>query len=149
MAIKTFFDFCSGIGGGRLGLELAGLTCVGYSETARLAPITYNLLFNTHNESNYGNLKHIDCKNLPQFDLLIAGFPCQTFSVIGRKEGFDDIRGQIIFHLARILRETNPSCFLLENVRGLLTHNKGQTMSIIINELRKSGYDVIYKVLTS
>lgn len=149
MTLKTFFDFCSGIGGGRLGLELAGLECVGYSETARLAPITYNLLFNTQNEINYGNLKYIDCNTLPQYDLLIAGFPCQSFSVIGRKDGFEDIRGQIIFHIAKILRNTQPSCFLLENVRGLVTHNNGKTIATIMKELRLSGYDVIYKVLTS
>ncbi len=149
MKIKTFFDFCSGIGGGRLGLELAGLECVGYSETARLAPITYNLMFDTTNEKNYGNLKYINCKMLPSFDLLIAGFPCQTFSVIGRQDGFKDIRGQIIFHLANILKETQPTSFILENVKGLVTHNNGKTMQTIMKLLREAGYDVIYKVLTS
>ena len=81
--------------------------------------------------------------------MLIAGFPCQTFSVIGRKEGFDDTRGQLIFHIARILQETQPKCFLLENVKGLVTHNKGATINIILNELNRVGYDVTYKVLTS
>lgn len=149
MNIQTFFDFCSGIGAGRLGLEQAGLQCVGYSDTARLAPITYRLLHNTDNEKNYGNLKRIKCESLPKFDLLIAGFPCQTFSVIGRKDGFSDDRGQIIFHLARILGETKPTCFLLENVKGLVTHDKGKTLKIIINELNRVGYNVDYRVLTS
>ena len=81
--------------------------------------------------------------------MLIAGFPCQTFSVIGRKEGFSDDGGQIIFHLARILEETQPKCFLLENVKGLVTHDKGKTIKVIINELNRVGYDVTYKVLTS
>lgn len=149
MNINTFFDFCSGIGGGRLGLALSGLTCVGYSDTARLAPLTYNLMFDTSNEQNFGNLKRIKANSLPNYDLLIAGFPCQSFSVIGRKEGFQDIRGQIIFHLARILKETQPTCFLLENVKGLVTHNKGETFKIILDELNSAGYDVTYKVLTS
>lgn len=149
MNIQTFFDFCSGIGAGRLGLEQAGLKCVGYSDTARLAPITYRLLHNTDNEKNYGNLKRIKCETLPDFDLLIAGFPCQTFSVIGRKDGFSDDRGQIIFHLARILEETQPACFLLENVKGLVTHDKGKTLQIIIDELKRVGYNVDYRVLTS
>lgn len=149
MAIETFMDFCSGIGGGRLGLEQAGLKCVAYSDTARLAPITYGLMFNTDGEKNYGNLKRIKTENLPHFDMLIAGFPCQTFSVIGRKDGFSDDRGQIIFHLARIIEETQPVCFLLENVKGLVTHDNGNTLKIILNELNKVGYDIAYKVLTS
>lgn len=149
MPIKTFFDFCSGIGGGRLGLEMSGLQCVGYSDTARLAPITYRLMHETINEKNYGNLKRIKTDTLPQFDLLIAGFPCQTFSVMGRKEGFSDTRGQIIFHLVRILSEVKPSCFILENVKGLVTHDKGNTLKIILKELDEAGYDVTYNVLSS
>ena len=149
MQIKTFFDFCSGIGGGRLGLEMTGLQCVGYSDTARLAPITYRLMHETINEKNYGNLKRIKTDTLPQFDLLIAGFPCQTFSVMGRKEGFSDTRGQIIFHLVRILSEVKPSCFILENVKGLVTHDKGNTLKIILKELDEAGYDVTYNVLSS
>ena len=112
MEIKTFFDFCSGIGGGRLGLEKAGLSCVGRSETSRLADTTYKLMHNTDNDINYGNLKKLGRDKLPDFDMLIAGFPCQTFSVIGRKDGFSDDRGQIIFQLSRIMREMQPKCFL-------------------------------------
>lgn len=149
MQIKTFMDFCSGIGGGRLGLEQAGLKCVAYSDSARLAPITYNLMFDTAGEKNFGNLKRIKVDTLPKFDLLIAGFPCQSFSVIGRKSGFSDDRGQIIFYLAKIIKETQPTCFLLENVKGLVTHNKGLTLKIILNELNKAGYNVTYKVLSS
>ena len=137
MIPETFFDFCSGIGAGRLGLEQCGLTCVGHSDTSRLADTTYRLLHNAAKDKNFGNLKRLNGVNLPQYDVLIAGFPCQTFSVIGRKEGFSDDRGQIIFHLARILEETQPKCFLLENVKGLITHDNGKTIKIIINELRQ------------
>lgn len=149
MQIHTFFDFCSGIGGGRLGLEQAGLRCVGRSETSRLADITYCTMHNTDNELNYGNLKKITGKKIPKYDLLIAGFPCQTFSVIGRQEGFSDDRGQIIFHLSRILKETSPTCFILENVKGLVTHDNGKTIKIILKELSNVGYTVSYRVLTS
>ncbi len=149
MQISTFFDFCSGIGGGRLGLEQVGLKSVGYSDTSRLSATTYRFMFDTSNEKNWGNLKKVKSENLPKFDLLIAGFPCQTFSVMGRKAGFDDARGQIIFHLARILEGTQPKCFLLENVRGLVTHDKGETLKIILDRLNKAGFDVAYKVLTS
>ena len=128
---------------------MSGLQCVGYSDTARLAPITYRLMHETINEKNYGNLKRIKTDTLPQFDLLIAGFPCQTFSVMGRKEGFSDTRGQIIFHLVRILSEVKPSCFILENVKGLVTHDKGNTLKIILKELDEAGYDVTYNVLSS
>lgn len=147
--IKNFFDFCSGIGGGRLGLEQAGLECVGRSETSRLSDTTYRLMHNTKNDINYGNLKKISGDIIPAFDLLIAGFPCQTFSVIGRQDGFSDDRGQIIFQLARILRETQPTCFILENVKGLVTHDKGKTIKVILNELTNSGYTVSYRILTS
>ncbi len=149
MTINTFFDFCSGIGGGRLGLEQAGLRCVGRSETSRLADTTYRLMHNTHNESNYGNLKKITADKIPAFDLLIAGFPCQTFSVIGRQEGFSDDRGQIIFHLSRIIKEVQPICFILENVKGLVTHDGGKTLKIILDELNSVGYDTSYRILTS
>ncbi len=149
MKISTFFDFCSGIGAGRLGLENCGLKSVGYSDTSRLSITSYKLLHNTQSENNYGNLKKIKGENLPHFDMMIAGFPCQAFSVIGRKAGFSDDRGQIIFHLIRLLTETKPKCFLFENVRGLVSHDKGKSLSIILNELNNAGYDVIYKVLSS
>ncbi len=140
---------CSGIGGGRLGLEKAGLKSVGRSDTSRLSDQTYKLMFGVQDEKNFGNLKRIKLDQMPDFDVLIAGFPCQTFSVIGRKAGFTDIRGQIIFHIANILKEKQPSCFILENVRGLITHNNGESLKIILAELENSGFDVTYKVLTS
>lgn len=149
MEINSFLDLCSGIGGGRLGLEFAGLKCVGYSDTSRLSVITYKQLFDTSNEKYFYNLKKIKTTDLPDYDLLIAGFPCQTFSVIGRKEGFSDNRGQIIFHIARILSESKPKCFILENVKGLVTHDKGNTIKTIINELNNSGFNVVYRVLTT
>lgn len=147
--IKTFFDFCSGIGAGRLGLEQCGLVCVGHSDTSRLADTTYKILHNADNEINHGNLKRLKGEKLPNYDLLIAGFPCQTFSVIGRQEGFKDDRGQIIFHLARLLRESKPKCFILENVKGLVTHDDGKTLKIIINELNSCGYITSYRVIAS
>lgn len=149
MQVNTFLDLCSGIGGGRLGLEQAGYKSVGYSDTSKLAVKTYSLLHDVTDEPYFYNLKRIKCETLPDYDLLIAGFPCQSFSVIGRKDGFFDTRGQIIFHIARILNETKPKAFLLENVKGLVTHDKGKTIATIISELNGAGYDVTYKVLTS
>lgn len=140
---------CSGIGGGRLGLERAGMKSVGYSDTSRLSVTTYKLLFETCGEQNYGNLRRIKTSLLPRFDLLIAGFPCQTFSVIGRRDGFDDNRGQLIFDIAKILDETRPKAFILENVKGLVSHNKGETLKTILKTLNDSGFNVVYRVLNS
>ncbi len=149
IVLQTFFDFCSGIGGGRLGLEYCGLESVGYSETSRLSAATYKLMHDPDNENNIGDLRKAKTEELPDFDILIAGFPCQTFSVIGRKAGFDDSRGQIIFHLARIIEEKKPKCFILENVRGLVTHDDGKTLKIIMKLLSDCGYVVSYRVLSS
>ncbi|MEG1668603.1 DNA cytosine methyltransferase [Chryseobacterium sp.] len=144
-----FFDFCAGIGAGRLGLEKAGMTCVGYSEINRSAIKSYGLLHNVYGEKNYGNLTKINPEELPDFDLLIAGFPCQTFSVMGRQEGFNDERGQIIYHLISILKAKRTKYFILENVKGLTTHDDGKTLKIILSALEEAGYHVEYNVLTS
>ena len=149
MILNTFLDLCSGIGGGRLGLEENGLKCIAYSDTSRLAKRTYELMHDTTDEKYFYNLKRIKTEELPAYDMLIAGFPCQSFSVIGRKDGFTDFRGQIIFHIAHILEESQPKCFLLENVKGLVTHDKGETLKIILKELDRVGYSVTYKVMTS
>lgn len=147
--MMTFFDFCSGIGAGRLGLERAGMKCVGYSEISRSSIASYKLLHDTEGEKNYGNLTKINPEELPEFDLLIAGFPCQTFSVIGRQEGFNDKRGQIIFHIINILKARKIKYCILENVKGLTTHDKGKTLQTILKALEDAGYLVNYKVLTS
>lgn len=144
-----FFDFCAGIGAGRLGLEKAGMTCVGYSEINRSAIKSYNLLHKTINEKNYGNLTKINVEDLPDFDLAIAGFPCQTFSVIGRQEGLKDTRGQIIFHILKLLVAKKTKYFLFENVKGLITHDGGKTIQTILDALKNSGYAVQHKVLSS
>ena len=149
MRLNTFLDLCSGIGGGRLGLERSGMKSVGYSDTSRLSVTTYKLLFGAEDEKNYGNIRKIKVETLPEFDLLIAGFPCQTFSVIGRRDGFEDIRGQLIFNIANILKQRQPRAFILENVRGLVSHNKGQTIKTILQLLDDSGFDTTYSVLTS
>ena len=142
-----FIDFCSGIGGGRLGLELAGMQCVAHSEIDSDADYTYNIFFNDKN--NLGDLKLIKMEDIPECDLLIAGFPCQTFSIVGKREGFNDDRGQIIYHLANILQKKNISYFILENVKGLVNHNKGETLKQILKILDNAGYSVFYQILNS
>lgn len=143
----TFIDFCSGIGGGRLGLELNGMHCLAHSEIDPSADKTYQLFFDDNN--NLGDLTKIDIQKLPDFDLMLAGFPCQAFSIVGKRAGFGDERGQIIYHLVDILTQKRPTYFILENVKGLVNHNKGETLKSIVNLLEKTGYDVSWKVLDS
>lgn len=147
MNYLTFMDFCSGIGGGRLGLELNGMQCVGHSEIDPEPDATYQIFFN--DRDNLGDLTKIDIQKLPDFDVMLAGFPCQTFSIVGKRKGFEDDRGQIIYHLADILTWKRVPYFILENVKGLVNHNKGQTLKSIIQLLEQCGYDVYYQVLDS
>lgn len=143
-----FIDFCAGIGGGRLGLTNLGLDCVGFSEIDKYAEKTYREFFEGE-EKNYGDLMKVNTKELPSFDLMIAGFPCQSFSVIGQRKGMNDSRGQVIYGLIKIMLEKNLSYFILENVKGLVNHESGNTLKIILEELDKAGYKVYYKVLNS
>ena len=99
-----FIDFCAGIGGGRLGLENLGMRCVVFSEIDKGAEKTYREFFG-EDEKNHGDLTKINTNDLPDFDLMIAGFPCQTFSVIGQRKGMCDHRGQIIFSLIKIMKK--------------------------------------------
>lgn len=145
-----FFDFCSGIGGGRLGLQNNSFKCVGFSEIDEEAIKTYSSLFDNANEKNYGDLTKIPPKTLPDFDVLISGFPCQTFSIVGKREGLGDKdKGQIIFYITKILRKKQPKFFILENVKGLINHNKGNTLKTIISLLESSNFRVFYKVLNT
>ncbi|MGL6121031.1 MAG: DNA cytosine methyltransferase, partial [Fusobacteriaceae bacterium] len=145
-----FIDFCSGIGGGRLGLEKADplFSCIGYSEIDKEAIKTYQVLHGK-DEKNHGDLMEIDHSNLPNFELMIAGFPCQTFSVIGLRNGFNDERGKIIYGLLKILEAKSIPFFIFENVKGLSNHNNGESLSHITKELEKIGYHVEWKILNS
>ena len=142
-----FFDFCAGIGGGRLGLENAGFKCVGHSEIDKNPAATYDIFF--EKSFNWGDLMKINPIELPEFDIMISGFPCQTFSIVGKRDGFNDNRGLVIYGLAKIIKEKKLKGFILENVKGLISHNGGETLKIIINLLEELGYDITYKVLNS
>ena len=144
----TFIDFCAGIGGGRLAFEKLGLICLGFSEIDKNAEKTYRL-FHGEKEINYGDLTNINMDELPDFDVMVGGFPCQTFSVIGQRKGMSDKRGEIIFHLIDIMKKKNVKFFLLENVKGLVNHDNGRSLKIILEALDEAGYYVNWKVLNS
>lgn len=120
--------------------------CVGYSEIDRYAIQTYEKYFN---HKNYGDIRKINAKGLPDFDLLIGGFPCQSFSVAGKRKGFKDTRGTLFFEIARIVAAKRPKLLLLENVKGLLSHQEGRTFGTIISTLDELGYDLQWEVLNS
>ncbi len=143
-----FIDFCAGIGAGRLGLQNLGLSCVGFSEIDKHSEYTYREFFGQE-EKNHGDLMKINAKDLPDFDLMIAGFPCQSFSVIGQRKGMNDHRGQIIYGLIKIMNAKNLPYFILENVKGLVNHEGGKTLQVILEELDKAGYKVYHRVLNS
>ncbi len=147
MSKIKFIDFCSGIGAGRLGLELLGLECVAHSEINSDSDYTYKTFFNDNR--NLGDLTTLNFDTIPTCDILIAGFLCQTFSIVGKRAGFEDERGQIIYHLKDILQAKNIPYFIFENVKGLVNHDRGKTLKSIIELLNNSGYEVAYKVLNS
>ena len=144
-----FMDFCAGIGGGRIGLENLGMSCLGYSEIDKDAEITYKHFFG-NNEKNFGDLTKINPDDLPGFDFLIGGFPCQTFSIIGNRCGLrDKERGQVIYGLINLLKAKDVKYFILENVKGLVNHDKGNTLKIVLELLKNAGYKVNHKILNS
>lgn len=121
--------------------------CVGYSEIDKYATKVYERHFPTH--ENYGDITKINADELPDFDCLVGGFPCQAFSIAGKRGGFDDTRGTLFFDLARILRAKQPRLFVFENVKGLLNHDSGRTFATIIQTIDELGYDCQWQVLNS
>ena len=144
-----YFSMFSGIGGFEYGMEQSDyeFECVGYSEIDKYARSIYEKHFPNH--INYGDATRIDTKSLPDFDLLVGGFPCQAFSIAGKRRGFDDTRGTLFFEIARILKDKRPNYFLLENVKGLLYHNQGETFKTILEVLTDLGYNVQWEIYNS
>ena len=121
--------------------------CIGFSEIDKYAIQIYQQHFPEH--KNYGDIKTINASELPDFDLLVGGFPCQSFSIAGKRGGFSDTRGTLFFEIARILKAKKPIQLLLENVKGLLSHDDGRTFKTIISTLDELGYDLQWQVLNS
>lgn len=143
----SFIDLFAGIGGIRLGFESVGGHCVFSSEFDESACKTYEANFGEHPS---GDITKIAAKDIPDFDVLLGGFPCQAFSIIGKKEGFEnETCGTLFFEIERILKEKKPKAFMLENVRNLTAHDKGNTFKVIRTHLEALGYTVYAKVLNA
>ncbi len=148
-----FIDLFAGIGGIRLAYQNVGGKCVFSSEYNKYAKVTYEANFG---EVPFGDITIIDENGIPDHDVLLAGFPCQPFSIagvskknsLGRNHGFlDETQGTLFFDIARILKAKKPKAFMLENVKNLVAHDKGRTFEVIYNTLDKLGYSVHFKVL--
>ena len=142
----TFIDLFAGIGGFRLALESLGGECVFSSEIDKFAAATY---YNNFGDYPDGDITLIESHSIPDHDFLCAGFPCQPFSIAGRRLGFEDSRGTLFFEVARILKEKKSKGFILENVSGLVNHDKGRTLRVILDVLSEIGYTVECKLLNA
>ena len=144
---ETYFSLCQGIGGFDDGLNKAGFKCVGGCEIDEYAKgISY---YKYKGIKIWKDATKVDPDDLPDFGLLTCGFPCPSFSVAGNRAGFDDPRGQIFFEIIRIAKAKRPKVLLLENVKGLLSHDKGRTLGVMVDLLVSLGYSIMWQVINS
>ena len=142
----TFVDLFAGIGGIRIPFTELGGKCVFSSEWDKAAQISYSYNFG---EVPFGDITKINSDSVPKHDVLLAGFPCQAFSIIGKMKGFADTRGTMFFEVARILQHHQPKAILLENVKQLVSHDGGKTFKVILDTLAELGYSVKWKILNA
>ena len=149
----NFIDLFSGIGGFRSGLEMNGHKCLAFAEIDKYARQSYKAIYDTTNEKEWHDVTTVTNDDFRQFrgkcDIIVGGFPCQAFSVAGKRKGFEDTRGTLFFEIARAIKEIEPSYVLLENVKGLFSHDKGRTFGTIIQTLDELGYIVEWGLFNS
>lgn len=145
-----FIDLFAGIGGMRLGFESAGGICVLTSEIDEPALETYSLNYIPgHSHKYFGDICAVKSSDVPKHDVLVAGFPCQPYSIAGLRKGLKDERGTVFMEIIRILEDKKPKAILLENVKGILTHDKGATLKYMLSLIEKIGYHVKFQTLNS
>ena len=142
-----YISLFAGIGGFDLALDRLGHECVYTNEWDKHAAKVYETRFNRPVDTT--DIRTVQTTEIPEHDLLVGGFPCQAFSIAGKRLGFDDTRGTLFFEIARILKDKQPKYFILENVKGLISHNSGQTFRTIIATIAELGYDCQWNVLNS
>lgn len=149
----NFLDLFAGVGGFRLGMERAGHKCVGYCEVDKFARLSYQAIYNTEGEIDYRDITEVTDEEFRKLkgtvDVICGGFPCQAFSIAGKQLGFEDVRGTLFYEIARATKEIKPRYLFLENVRNLLSHDKGKTFTTMLTILDELGYDVEWQVLNS
>ncbi len=141
-----FIDLFAGIGGFRIGFEEAGFKCVFTSE---INPHCQQVYEKNFGEKPFGDITKINPTDIPNFDILLGGFPCQPFSISGKKMGFEDTRGTLFFDICQIIDSKQPKVVVLENVKHLIHHDKGRTFKVIIKSLMDLGYNVTHKILNA
>lgn len=141
-----FIDLFAGIGGFHQGFSNAGFKCVMASEFNSSCQVTYE---KNYGLKPFGDVTEISSLDIPDHKLLTAGFPCQPFSICGHKKGFEDTRGTLFFDICRVASEKNTEVLVLENVKHLIHHDKGNTFEVIINSLKEMGYEVSYSILNA
>ena len=145
-----FFDFFAGIGGFRLGMEMAGHECVGHCEIDKYANRSYMAMHNPkESEVFFEDVRAINPADMPDCECYCFGFPCQSFSLAGKRRGFEDTRGTLFFEVMRLAKERHPDILFAENVSGLLNHEGGWTFETIIETMAELGYMVEWQVLNS
>lgn len=147
-----FLDLFAGIGGFRLGMEATGHKCIGFCEIDKFARASYKAIHNTEGEIELHDITTVtddEVRAIGPVDVISGGFPCQAFSIAGARRGFEDTRGTLFFEIARFASILKPKYLLLENVKGLLNHDKGNTFETILSALDGLGYDVEWQVLNS
>lgn len=147
-----FIDLFAGIGGFRFGMESAGHECVAFCEIDKFARASYKAIHNTEGEIELHDITQVtddEIRAIGHVDAICGGFPCQAFSIAGHRRGFEDTRGTLFFEIARFAAILKPKYLFLENVKGLLNHDKGDTFETILSALDELGYDVEWQVLNS
>ena len=147
-----FLDLFAGIGGFRLGMEATGHECVGFCEIDKFARASYKAIHNTEGEIELHDITAVtdeEIRNIGHVDIICGGFPCQAFSIAGARRGFEDTRGTLFFEIARFASILKPKLLFLENVKGLLNHDRGNTFKTIIRALDELGYDVEWQLFNS
>lgn len=145
-----FFDFFAGIGGFRLGMEMAGHECVGHCEIDKYANLSYIAMHRPkESEVFFTDVRAIEPSDMPECDIYCFGFPCQAFSIAGKRHGFEDTRGTLFFEVMRLAKERHPKILFAENVKGILSHQGGETFEVIIETMDELGYDVEWQLLNS
>lgn len=147
-----FIDLFAGIGGFRFGMESAGHECVAFCEIDKFARASYKAIHNTEGEIELHDITQVsddEIRAIGHVDAICGGFPCQAFSIAGNRRGFEDTRGTLFFEIARFASILKPKYLFLENVKGLLNHDKGDTFEVILSALDELGYDVEWQVLNS